>query len=168
VKQKYLILFSLSGFLISVDQFLKHWVVARFAEGQGASLFQGLMVRHLKSNGFAFGLFQKMSDSLQDIFIIGVPIFALILIVLIFIKLRDDQMVTSVALSTILGGAVSNLIDRLQYGFVIDFLELSLGAKLSPVAFNIADFAIIIGVLLVFVGTLKAKQDGTDSVGAIP
>ena len=74
------------------------------------------------------------------------------------IKLRDDQMGTSIALTSILGGATGNLIDRLQHGYVIDFLKFETGGTLKVAAFNIADLSIMAGVVLMFVVTLRQER----------
>ncbi len=159
MKQKYLILFSLSGFILSCDQLTKHLVHSKLAIGVRHWLIPGFMsLSHTQNPGFAFGLMQKVPPSLQDVFFIGIPVFALILIVLIFIKLQDNQMLTSLALTSILGGATGNLLDRIQYGYVIDFLDFHLGSSVKLPAFNIADFAIIAGVALMFYNTLKQER----------
>jgi signal peptidase II len=159
MKQKYLILFSLSGFILSCDQLTKHLVHGHIAPGVRHWLIPGLVsLAHTRNAGFAFGLMEKVPPSLQEVFFIGIPVFALILIVLIFIKLQDNQMLTSLALTSILGGATGNLLDRIQYGYVIDFLDFHLGPSVKLPAFNIADFAIIAGVALMFYNTLRQQK----------
>lgn len=66
-------------------------------------------------------------------------------------------MITSLALTTILGGAIGNMIDRLDYGPVLDIIKLDLGFWKSP-PFNLADLAIISGVGIVFVQTLLSHR----------
>ena len=114
---------------------------------------------NIENNGFAFGLLKKAPNHLQDIFFIAVPIFALILILLIFIKLRDGQMLTSLALTCILGGAVGNLLDRLKFGFVIDFLDIHYKDTYHLPPLNVADISIVVGVAMMFYGTIKQTQE---------
>lgn len=162
MKRKYLILFSLSGLVLSCDQLAKHLIHAHFALNESRTLLSSLFtLKYTRNNGFAFGILQRAPASLQDIFFIGVPIFALILIVMIFIKLQDDQMLTSVALTTILGGAVGNLVDRLQYGYVIDFLDFHYKDVFHLPPFNIADCSIVVGVAMMFLNTFL--QDTANS-----
>lgn len=162
MKRKYLILFSLSGLILCADQLTKSLVFDKYPLGTRIPVLRGFFdFVHEHNNGFAFGLLQHAPDSLKEIFFIGVPVFALILIVLIFIKLRDDQMLTSVALTTILGGAVGNLVDRIQHGHVIDFLDFHVAGRFHFPAFNIADCSIIIGVILMFFNTLKQETGPT-------
>ena len=66
-------------------------------------------------------------------------------------------MLTSLALTSILGGAIGNMIDRFEVGPVLDVLELKLGST-SLVPFNVADIAIIIGVGIVFINTLIQQR----------
>lgn len=155
MKRKYLILFSLSGWIIAADQWSKLWVGSHFPIGYRRELLGGwFTLVHSQNSNFAFGWFQSAPRSMQELFFIGVPVFALMLIVLIFIKLQDDQMLTSIALSTILAGAVGNLVDRVQFGYVIDLLEVgSSGHSFLPL-FNLADLSILTGVFLMFVNTL--------------
>lgn len=158
MKRKYLILFSLSGLIISLDQLSKQWFESKFAENTGQDLIPGLLsLTHRHSVGFAFGLLQIAPEKFHNIFMLGIPAFALVLIVLIFIKLRDNQMATSIALTAILSGAIGNLIDRVQMGYVIDFLSIRFG-KFDPLpAINVADSAIIFGVVLMLVNTVRQE-----------
>ena len=100
---------------------------------------------------------QNLPPAIQNLFFIAVPAFALFLIILIFIKLRDNQMLTSLALTSILGGAVGNMIDRFEVGPVLDVLELRAGSSASA-PFNVADIAIVVGVGIVFINTVIQQR----------
>lgn len=154
MKQKYLILFSLSGLILCLDQLTKHWVRTTLVMGERHDVIPFITMVYTTNAGFAFGLLQKVPTPFQNVFLIGLPAFALVLIILIFIKLQDNQMLTSLALTTILGGALGNLIDRMRYGYVVDFLDFNvLGLKVP--AFNVADISILIGLLMMFYSTLR-------------
>jgi signal peptidase II len=112
---------------------------------------------HHRNKGFALNFIQNLPPAIQNLFFIAVPAFALFLIILIFIKLRDNQMLTSLALTSILGGAVGNMIDRFEVGPVLDVLELRAGSSAST-PFNVADIAIIVGVGIVFINTLIQQR----------
>lgn len=156
MNQKYLILFSWSGLVVSLDQLTKRWVVLQFPEGFSKPLLgQWLSLIHKRSEGFAF--LRNATPTIHEIVFIGVPVFALVLIVLIYIKLRDEQMLTSLALTSILGGAVGNLIDRIQFGYVVDFIGIRLGSWGHLPSLNIADCAILFGLAL-FVNTLRQER----------
>ena len=158
MKRKYLILFSLSGLIISTDQLLKQWFHSHIPLNSGFEFIPGLIrFSHRQNTGFAFGAIDASAQSFNNIFMLGVPAFALILMVLIFIKLRDNQMVTSVALTSVLSGAVGNLIDRVQHGYVVDYLEVHLGKSQILPSLNLADVAIISGVLLMLFNTIRQE-----------
>ncbi len=69
-------------------------------------------------------------------------------------RLQKHEVLLSVALSLILGGVIGNLIDRLAYGYVIDFLDVYVEEWHWP-AFNVADSAITLGVALILVESLR-------------
>jgi signal peptidase II len=77
-------------------------------------------------------------------------------------KLTAEERITAISLSLILGGAIGNVIDRLIYGYVIDFIQVWLGSYPWP-AFNIADSAISVGAVLLLVsGILSPYQEKSD------
>lgn len=165
MKQKYLVLFSLSGLILSLDRLTKHWVHTHWIEGVVRPIIPGLLsFTRAHNNGFAFGMLQRAPSTLQEIFFIAVPVFALVLIVLIFIKLQDEQMWTSIALTTIFAGAIGNLLDRFKYGYVVDFLKLHWQNRVELPAFNVADCSILVGVVIMFVNTLKQEPPRHTSV----
>jgi signal peptidase II len=80
---------------------------------------------------------------------------ALILIVLIFLKLKNDEKMATLALTFILGGAAGNILDRLQFGAVIDFIQV------FGFSFNLADIYLFVGILLMTISTLKNSKPQT-------
>lgn len=94
----------------------------------------------VKNTGSAFGLFKDSTV----IFIFVSVLSAIFILRLLFLKRVDLGIKTKIALSLVLGGALGNLIDRLRFGYVIDFLDF----RVWPV-FNIADSAISVGAVLI-------------------
>jgi len=72
-------------------------------------------------------------------------------------KAKDEELLFTLSLSLILGGAVGNLIDRVRFGEVIDFLDFYLASCHWP-AFNVADTAISCGAVLLVFGMIKKKE----------
>lgn len=141
---------------MALDQLLKTLVQTAWPLQSERTLIPGFLSGVYKqNNGFAFGLLQHTPKELQEIFFIAVPVFALVLIVLIFIKLQDNQMTTSIALTTIFSGAVGNLVDRIKHGYVVDFLQFHWQGKTFLPVFNLADISILLGVVLMFANTLR-------------
>lgn len=97
-----------------------------------------------KNPGAAFGLLRE-GDILRTAFLVGVSILALAVIAFLIRQSREGFTVFS--LSLVAGGAVGNLIDRLRFGEVVDFLDFYIGGWHWP-AFNVADSAITAGVAL--------------------
>lgn len=160
--KKHLILLSIAGFIISLDQLSKRIAEQSLEAGRSIPLLGSFVqICFQAHDGFAFGFLSQSSKAIHDIAFIGVPIFALILIVLIFIKLRDNQMTTSLALTMILSGALGNLIDRLRLGYVVDLVCFS-GTWLSPL--NLSDISILFGLAVMFWNTfIRIAEEGMTS-----
>ena len=91
-------------------------------------------------------------------FVIIVIVIVGIILFLVLYKLPKNRICKRVSLALILGGAIGNLLDRTIHGFVIDLFDFHVGYLHWP-AFNIADSAIVIGVVLLAVNTLKFKKN---------
>ena len=77
-------------------------------------------------------------------------------------KNKGNNKLENVSYAFILGGAISNLIDRLVYGYVIDFLDFEILSYDAPI-FNLADTFIVIGVILFLINTLRSRYDRNSS-----
>lgn len=97
------------------------------------------------NRGAAFGLFSGLPDGLRELFLISIAV----IVGSIFINIlrKSSNLLETLSLGMILGGAVGNLIDRLRFGWVVDFIHLHWHDLSWPV-FNIADSAISVGVVL--------------------
>jgi len=82
-------------------------------------------------------------------FFIAASVIAIIFVIYLLIRGKEDHL----GLSLILGGAIGNLIDRILYGSVVDFIDLSIGKYHWP-AFNVADSALSIGVTIILLNNL--------------
>ena len=90
---------------------------------------------------------------------IGASLAAIVVLVWWLARLKPGERLMAFALSLVLGGAVGNLIDRLAYGEVIDFLDFYIGSYHWP-AFNVADAAITIGTILIGLVFLGGSRKG--------
>ena len=117
---------------------------------------------YVRNTGAAFGIFAGSAEIFRRPFLIAVSIVASGFIVVMLRRLPDKEKGLTTALAFILGGAVGNLIDRVVYGEVIDFLDCFWGNYHWP-AFNLADSFITVGVLLALYILLRAK--GEDPFG---
>ena len=101
---------------------------------------------YVHNTGAAFS-FLSEAGGWQRWFFAGLAILISGVIAVWLARLKQHETLLAVALSLVLGGAIGNLIDRLAYGYVIDFLDVYYGGWHWP-AFNIADSAITLGVML--------------------
>lgn len=128
-----------------LDQATKAVVTATLALHESIRVIPGLFsIVYVRNPGFAFGMGSDGGAAIT-VFLIGVTLAALVVIG-ILIRQAEDRL-TVFALSLIAGGACGNLIDRVRFGEVVDFLDLYLGSYHWP-AFNVADSAITVGVVL--------------------
>jgi signal peptidase II len=102
---------------------------------------------YIRNTGAAFGIFAGSAAAFRLPFLVLVSAAAIVFIVAMIKRLRADQTGLLVALAFVLGGAIGNLIDRLVYGEVIDFLDVYWSNYHWP-AFNIADSFITLGVVI--------------------
>lgn len=101
---------------------------------------------HLRNPGAAFSLFAQAPEWFRQPFFFVVTGIAIVALVLFLRHAKDEGLLLTVAVSGVLAGAIGNLIDRIVYGEVIDFLLLYWGEYHWP-AFNVADSCITLGVI---------------------
>jgi len=146
--------FSLTGLLIVVaDQLSKEWIRSNLPEGQ--SLFQlgFFRITHIHNTGAAFGLFQGQSFVLTIVASIAVTVILAYALVSYRYFPWLDSMLSKSALGLMLGGTAGNLIDRLRFGYVTDFINFGYWP-----AFNVADSAVTVGVIIFAISLLSLSQ----------
>ncbi|HXH48164.1 MAG TPA: signal peptidase II [Terriglobia bacterium] len=111
---------------------------------------------HTENSGIAFSLFAGASSSWKMVLLIGVSVALLITVVVVAVKSREMNWVTGVGLALVLGGASSNLLDRIRFGQVVDFLDFYYRSY-HWATFNVADSAIVVGAGLLLLEILLAK-----------
>jgi len=140
--------------VVLVDQLTKLWIMTTFALHEQLNIIPGFFnLIHVTNTGAAFGFLAGSKSLLRQVFFVGVAVIALVIMVSVYGHLKKQGKIFVYALGLIAGGAVGNLIDRLRFGSVIDFLDFFIGSHHWP-AFNAADSAITVGVALFMLGTL--------------
>ena len=143
---RYRILLVVSAIVLVLDQVTKFYIDRSMQLYSSIPVVEHFFnITYLRNKGAAFGIFADSRFRLP--FFILVSVIAVVVIVTVIRRLRDDQTLAAVSLSLIFSGALGNLIDRIRLGEVIDFLDAHWYAHHWP-AFNIADSAICIGVAL--------------------
>lgn len=150
------------GALVSFDQLTKFLVVGSLSLGESIPVIQQFLHISLVHNpGAAFGLFATLKPEWREPFLFVIPFATLGIILVVFHRLKETQQMSIFALSMIVGGATGNLIDRLRLGFVIDFVDFHWKLKYHFPAFNLADAAITIGVMILLLSILYEKESET-------
>lgn len=147
-----------SGGVLVSDQVTKALVLAHLPLGQSVPVISGFFdITHVHNPGGAFGFLAGMTPLARSWLFIAVSLLAAGLILYFYWQTSCGQPVLEVGLALVFGGAVGNLIDRIRFGVVVDFVDLYLGELHWP-AFNVADSAITIGVFI-FAFHLLFKKD---------
>ena len=147
---------SLSALVIVFDQLSKVWITNHFSYGESLRVLSIFNVVRAHNTGAAFS-FLHDAGGMQRWLFSAIAVVASVWIVWLLRKYAGLTLF-SLALSLILGGALGNLIDRIAYGYVVDFLSFHWGEYYFP-AFNIADSAITCGALLMILDSIKPRRD---------
>ena len=150
---------ALSLLAVVLDQASKWAVDSSMQLYQSIPLVPYFNLTYVRNTGAAFS-FLSEAGGWQRWFFAGLAIVISIVIAVWLVRLKQHETLLAVALSLVLGGAIGNLIDRLAYGYVIDFLDVYYQTWHWP-AFNIADSAITLGVVLMLLesfGLVGSKQ----------
>ena len=151
---------AFTALLVALDQVTKNLIWYCFRLGEAVQIWPGFFqIRYIRNEGAAWGILQGQRWPL------------ILLSVVMLIVLNRNKSIANefgwlgaASLVMLSGGIVGNLIDRVRFGYVIDFLDFSYGGRHFP-AFNVADSAICIGVALYFVASFV--KPGTISGGSL-
>ncbi len=156
LKNKWLLLLVIALAVIGLDQISKNWVLDNLALYQSmqpvpmlAPFFQ---FTRSANTGAAFGMLPNASDMLLVLAVVIV-----IAILIYYPRTHPDAHVTRLAMALVVGGALGNIIDRLQHGHVVDFIHYQVPPLISNVS-NLADHAIVLGVLVLMIHNWRRDQ----------
>ena len=154
------------GAAILADQVTKHIVSSQLALDDSIHVLGPFSIHHVQNSGIAFGLFSDSSSALSFGLMIFFALAGVTIVCVLLWKNPRSAVRAGTGLAFILGGAVSNVADRLVRGSVIDFLDFYIGSYHWP-AFNAADSAIVVGsgllLLELFAGRLPNWNLGSTS-----
>ena len=145
--------FLLTLFLISLDQLTKLLIYQNIQYGKFIPINSFLTLYHTHNYGAAFSFLAQQSGW-QKYLLITISTIVSIAIIIWMTKIQTNNIIKLSALSMLLSGAVGNLIDRLIFGFVIDFIYLHYN-KFSWPVFNFADILISCSVILLIINYKK-------------
>lgn len=145
--------------VIVLDQLAKLMVVASFAYGEGLIITSFFNLVHVLNHGAAFSFLAGAGGWQRWFFTILAMVISVWLIIMI--RRHQAERLQPLAFSLILGGAIGNVIDRVRIGAVIDYLDFHAAGVHFP-AFNLADSAITLGVILMLLQTLLEGRKSHD------
>lgn len=146
----------LAGLVLVLDQITKAVLMDKLVAYQDVIALTGFFnLVHVHNTGAAFSLFANQPGWQRGFF--GTVALIATVVILYLMRKTRGQTLFSAALALILGGAVGNLVDRVLYGHVIDFLDFYLGTWHWP-AFNVADAAITLGAGLLIWDSLRKPR----------
>jgi signal peptidase II len=152
-KRTFIIL--ISSIVIALDFITKKIILARVMLHESINVLPFLNIVHVENKGAAFGSFTGLGN---NVFII-ISIIAIIFILVYLSKVH--QKLEFISLSLVLGGAIGNLLDRIQFGKVIDFIDFFVGKWHWP-SFNVADSALTVGIILFLISNLRHGRDAKE------
>jgi signal peptidase II len=154
---QWLSLLLVAAAAVAADQVTKQLVARTLALGDSVALAGPFSIHHVHNSGIAFGLFSSATSVV--IALTGIAVGCL---VLFFARSGRRHPLLPVALGLVLGGSVSNLLDRVRLGYVTDFLDLAYWPS-----FNLADTFIVVGVGLLFLSFVAADRS-SPRLGTLP
>lgn len=172
--------FALAGLVVLVDQATKLWASTHWQVP--VPIIPGFFRFALSHNtGALFGLFAGLGDPWRSILLTVVPAIAVLGIVYLIRQSGPDETWGRIALALILGGAIGNVLDRITYGHVIDFIDVywsspplsdwlieNLGTNRWP-TFNVADMGLTVGAVLLVLEMLfhRPRAEKKDDVAPV-
>ena len=149
--------------VIVIDQLTKAMIIARMDLHQSISIIDGFFaLTYVRNTGAAFGIFAGSMDALRVPLLLAVALVALLILLWFVRTIPAERWPVIVACGGVLGGAIGNMIDRAAYGEVIDFLDVYVGSYHWP-AFNVADMAISVGVIVLCLDALRGAPEAEHS-----
>jgi len=147
----------LSLLVIVLDQITKQWAERSFVLYERLPVTDFFNLTLAYNRGAAFS-FLADAGGWQQFFFIGLAVVVCVYLVFFLRSLKSSQWPLALGVVMIIGGAIGNVIDRLIYGHVIDFLDFYVNNWHWP-AFNLADSAITLGVVLFLWDSVFSKED---------
>ncbi|TLY18334.1 MAG: signal peptidase II [Nitrospirae bacterium] len=165
---RYVFLALVSAATILLDQATKLQIMQTMRLHESIPVIPNFFsITYIRNPGAAFGILASSSNGFRLLFFGFASLFALVLLGTIFFRLRHDDWVGQLSIAGIFGGAIGNLLDRVRFGEVIDFLDFYIDAYHWP-AFNVADAAISVGVCFLIAHFMFEKQKEAGPVSSSP
>ena len=142
----------IAGLVITVglDQLIKHWVVDTLAVGEEIDLLPFLSLYHARNPGIAF----SMLSSVSDWGLIVLTLCIICFVIWLWKNAGPEKSLSRFGFLLVIGGAIGNLIDRIRFHYVIDYISFHIDGVFSFAIFNLADSFITVGAVLIVLDEL--------------
>ena len=149
--------FTIAALVFAFDQLTKYIVTypLRLKERDAMHLLSFFDLRWVENYGVSMGFLTANSDFGRWLLVLMTAAISVGVTIWLWREKRRDD---ALALGLVLGGALGNIVDRIRYGYVVDFADLHFGEWRPFLIFNVADAAITIGVLLLLVRALLTRE----------
>jgi signal peptidase II len=139
---RWLLFATLAIGVLVVDQLTKAWIVANLDQGEGFQVLgDWLRIIHWRNSGILFGMLPQSAGAFAIVSLVVVGL------IVAYHARAGRGIVVTIALGLLLGGALGNLVDRLRYGSVVDFVDMGIGTW-RFYTYNVADAAISTAIVL--------------------
>ncbi|PKP93383.1 MAG: signal peptidase II [Alphaproteobacteria bacterium HGW-Alphaproteobacteria-16] len=150
--------FAIALLIFVVDQAVKAWVVEGLGidmPGKAIEVLPFFDLRFVANVGVSLGLLAAETDTMRWALVALTAVIAGgVAVWMVREKNRQDML----ALSLVLGGALGNIVDRVRFGYVVDYADLHFGEWRPFLVFNVADAAITIGVVILLIRALFVRE----------
>jgi signal peptidase II len=162
LRKKNILFLAITVLVVLLDQATKAWIISTMRLYDSFTVIGGFFnITYVRNPGAAFGFLAAAPPMFRYTFFIVVTV-AAILLILHYLRISRIEAPSLVsALALILAGAVGNLIDRIRFGEVVDFLDVYLSSYHWP-AFNVADSAITVGAAILILVLLQKRKGRTE------
>ncbi len=162
MQKKYFYLISITTLVLIFDQITKIYVHTHFSLGESYNLIPNYLdFTYVRNYGAAWGIFSESNEIFRKIFFLSIPPVAVGFIVYLLRSVENSDKFQITALSLIASGALGNYIDRVRFSYVIDFFDVHFKRIYSYPVFNIADIAIVFGVMMMLYYILFLEEKNT-------
>ncbi len=162
--KKYTLLAAISTAVVFFDQLTKHFVQQKLSLWEVENIIPGFFnLVFFVNKGAAFGFLNRDDFNWQPLFFLTVTAVAIVLIFYLARCENYSDKLSRIGLGLLLGGAIGNMIDRIRFGAVVDFLDFYINGHHWP-AFNVADMGICIGVSCLLVTIYQRKNNAPRSL----
>ena len=153
-----LLFFVIAALVVAADQLTKFLIRANMSPGQSIPEEGIVRLTYVTNTGGAFGMFAN-----QTFLLLFTPVLGVIAILFYYRYLPFDSPLIRSGLALQLGGAIGNLIDRLVYRYVTDFVYVRVWGDFYWPAFNVADLSIVTGVIVMACSLLFFTKEKSES-----